>query len=260
MSEDPSYDEDAARQELAVYRTDPAVRRRSVVRNRLAIDGGETCVSVGCGPGFEPAELADATGTDGRVLGVDASPAMLALARERCVDRDGVSLLRGDAASLPIADDAVDALTAVQVLEYVATPATALAEFDRVLQSGGRAVLLDTDWRTFVWRAEDERRSQTVLDAWEERCPHPRIGTDLAPSLRDAGFTVERVEPFTIVERSLEDSFFGHNLPFVVDHARGHDDIGPGVAEAWERDVRQREERGETFVSLTQYWYVVRSV
>lgn len=258
MGDGHDYDEEAARREVAVYRTDPAARRRAVVREALALAGGETVCSVGCGPGFEPLELAARTPAD-RVLGVDASPAMLGLARERCADRDDVVFLRGDAASLPLADGTIDALTAVQLLEYLPDPAATLAEFARVLDSGGRAVLLDTDWRTFVWRAEDDARSQRVLDAWETRCPNPRIGSGLAPLLRESGFTVESVEPFTITERSLEDSFFGHNLPFVVDFAREHDDLGPEIAEAWERDVRGRDERGETFVSLTQFCYVVRA-
>lgn len=263
MSDDHEYDEEAARRELAVYRTEPAAERRALVRRQLDLgqyadrEGEATVVSVGCGPGFEPAELADELGAEGRVLGVDASPAMLSLAAKTCADRPTVDLGRGDATSLPLADDAADALTAVQVLEYLLEPEAALAEFARVLRPGGRAVVLDTDWRTFVWRADDDRRSQAVLDAWEGRCPNPRIGSALAPHLRKAGLTLERVEPFTIVDRTLEDSFFGHNLPFVADHARDHPDLGPDVAASWERDVREREERGETFVSLTQYCYVV---
>jgi len=255
---DHGYDEAAARREVAVYRTDAAARRRALVRDGLDLAGGETIVSVGCGPGFEPAELADALGPAGRVLGIDASPAMLALARERCADREGVGLARGDATGLPLPTDAADALTAVQLLEYVPDPAVALAEFARVLRPGGRAVVLDTDWRTFVWRADDDARSQAVLSAWEDRCPHPRIGTALGPLLRDAGFAVEAVEPVTVAERTLA-GFFGHNLPFFVEHAAAHEDLGPDVAEAWREDVRAREQRGETFASLTQYRWTVRA-
>ncbi|GAB3679905.1 hypothetical protein GCM10028857_01880 [Salinarchaeum chitinilyticum] len=260
MSDDHGYDEAAARQELAVYRTEPAVRRRAFVRDLLALQGGETVASVGCGPGFEPAEIADelvALDTDGHVLGFDESQAMLELARDRCGGRDGIDLHRADATALPLADDAADALTAVQLLEYLPDPATTLAAFARILRPGGRAVVLDTDWRTFVWRADGDRRSQRILDAWERRCPNPRIGSRLAPLLRDAGFSVHDVQPFTITERTLEDSFFGHNLPFVVEHARDHQAVGEQTASAWKRDVEAREERGETFVSLTQYCYVV---
>lgn len=120
-------------------------------------------------------------------------------------------------------------------------------------------MLLDTDWRTFAWRAADDRRSQAVLDAWEERCPHPRIGSELEPLLRAAGFTVDAVVPVPIVERTLEDGFFGRNLPFLVEHAAGHETVGLDDAEAWREDVLSRDACGETLVSLTQFCYVARA-
>lgn len=259
---DVQYDEEAARREVEVYRTDAAARRRALVRDRLDLDGDDTVVSVGCGPGFEPAELAETIGSDGRVLALDESPAMLDLARERCAGSDvtsaetDVTIARADAERLPLAADAVDALTAVQLLQYVPDPSAAVAAFARVLRSGGRAVVLDTDWRTLVWRADDGARSRAVIDAWIDQSPNPRIGSAVGPLLREAGFAVESVEPFTVAQRTLEDSFVGRLVPFFVDCAADHDAVGPAVAEAWAEDVRARDERGETFVSFVQYCYV----
>lgn len=256
MTDATEYDEDAAHRELAVYRTEPATERRRRVVDHLALDGDETVLSAGCGPGLEPAAIAEALGPDGRVLGLDESTAMLGLARDTRGADDRIALCRGDAAALPLATGCVDAVAAVQLLEYVPDPSATLAECARVLASDGRLVALDTDWRTFVWRAADDERSRTVLDAWAERCPHPRIGSGIGPLLAEAGFTVETVAPFTIVERTLADSFFGHNLPFVLEYAEEQAAIGPEMAAAWADDVRQRDEAGETFVSLTQYAHV----
>ncbi|WP_394354524.1 class I SAM-dependent methyltransferase [Halobellus ruber] len=79
------------------------VRRRCVAA--LGLDPGDTVVEFGCGPGVNLPVLRDAVGPDGRVVGVDITGPMLRRARG-LVDRRGwenVSLVRGDAATPPIA-------------------------------------------------------------------------------------------------------------------------------------------------------------
>jgi len=55
---------------------------------------------VGYGPGFF-ARSCKEVGSAGSVVGVDSSPAMLALAARRCEDRENVKLHEADAASFP---------------------------------------------------------------------------------------------------------------------------------------------------------------
>lgn len=52
------YTEDEAKREEAMYETQAANDRRNRVRNKLEVTPGERVLSIGCGPGFEPAELA----------------------------------------------------------------------------------------------------------------------------------------------------------------------------------------------------------
>ncbi|WP_276270651.1 methyltransferase domain-containing protein [Haloarcula litorea] len=259
MSDPLEYHEQAARQEERIYRTSAAAARRQRVRDLLEPTAGETVLSVGCGPGFEPVELAPSVGDDGCVLGVDRSEAMLALAADRCDGHERVSLAAADAAALPVADGAVDAATAVQVYEYVPDVAAALSELHRALAPAGRAVICDADWDATVWRSPDTERTARVLDAFDDHCPHPRLGSRLAPELRAAGFRIESVVPHTIVEMSLdEDAFVTHLLPAVREFAAAHAAVGPDEAEAWADDLREQDRRGETFFSYTQYCYLVR--
>jgi len=260
MGDELAYEESEARREADICRTLSMVERRRRVREVLGLGPGEGVLSIGCGPGFEPAELGTALGTSGDILGVDRSRAMLALARERCADHSGVSLARGDATELPIPDGAFDAATAVQVYEYVDELDRALSELRRVLRSGGRAVVYDTDFDSIVWRSPNPERMERVLDAWDDHCARPRLGSQLAPPLRDAGFTVDRVEPYTIVNSSLkDDTFLRHFADFLAEWTAEHDDIGPEMADDWAEDLRRCEDAGGTFFSLTQYLYLVRA-
>jgi len=163
------YDEAEARQEEAIYRTPAAAARRERVRGLLAPEPGDTVLSIGCGPGFEPAEIGWAVGNEGHVHGIDRSQAMLELARERCASLPQVTVLQGDAGDLPVADESVDAAVAVQVFEYLETVSSAVAELARVLRPGGSAVVCDADFASLVWRSPNPERMARVLKAFDDQ-------------------------------------------------------------------------------------------
>lgn len=259
MGEPLEYDEAEARQEEAIYQTPAMEDRRRLVRERLDLESGETVLSIGCGPGFEPAELAPVVGDEGQVHAIDQSEAMLALADRRCGDRPQVTLTGATATDLPIADETVDAATAVQVYRYLEALEPALEELHRVLGPGGRAVVYDSDFDSLVWHATNRDRTARVLEAFDDACPRPRLGSKLAPHLREAGFLVERVEPNTILETSFDEESFAYRLAqAIADYAAAHEAVDEGEPAAWLEDLRAVDERGETFVSLTQYCYLVR--
>jgi ArsR family transcriptional regulator len=77
--------------------------------------------------------------------GVDASRAMLALARARLA-REGLShagVRLADMYRLPFADGSFDLVLMQMVLHHADDPPAALAEAARVLRTGGRAVVID---------------------------------------------------------------------------------------------------------------------
>ncbi|KKK46680.1 hypothetical protein LCGC14_3162830, partial [marine sediment metagenome] len=68
---------------------------------------GETVLEIGPGTGWALRRLSRSVGKDGFVCGVDISPGMLAVAREKLVGRPAVLAL-GDAAALPISSERFD--------------------------------------------------------------------------------------------------------------------------------------------------------
>lgn len=261
MSDSLEYTEKEAEQEEAAYRTPSMVARRRLVRDHLDLWAGEDVLSVGCGPGFEPVELAEAVAPAGTVYGIDRSEAMLTLAERRCGDVPHVALANADATDLPIADGSVDAVAAVQIYEYVEDLETALDELHRVLRPGGRAVVYDTDFDSLVWHSTDRERTDRVLDAFDSHCPRPHLGSRLRPHLREAGLTVEHVEPNSICNTRLDEETFSYHLMEAIrDYVVDRDLLTPDEADAWVDDLRHVEKRGETFFNLTQYLYVVRKV
>jgi demethylmenaquinone methyltransferase/2-methoxy-6-polyprenyl-1,4-benzoquinol methylase len=113
-------------------------RRALVERTRAGT--GDRVLDVATGTGLVAAELVRAHGC--RVVGVDQSEPMLAVARERLAVApdllDRVELRRAEAERLPFADGEFDALTFTYLLRYVDDPGATLRELARVLRPGGR--------------------------------------------------------------------------------------------------------------------------
>jgi len=78
------------------------------------------------------------------ISGIELSPAMLAIARQRATDlgRD-VDLREGDAEHLPYDDASFDTVVCALALCTIPSPAAAIGEMKRVLVPGGRLLVLD---------------------------------------------------------------------------------------------------------------------
>lgn len=104
------------------------------------LDPGLRVGDLGCGTGRVAELLAPLVQ---RIIAVDASEEMLAMARERLGGLPNVEVRQGELESLPIADASLDAALLFFVLGYVAEPARVLAECRRVIAPRGRVVIVD---------------------------------------------------------------------------------------------------------------------
>lgn len=112
-----------------------------------------------------------------QVIGVDLSPAMLAVARAN-LERAGVrnALLRqGDIYALPVAANSCDLAIVHQVLHYLDDPARALREAARALVPGGRLLIVDfaPHDQEFLREAHAHRRlgfSSTEIEDLVDAC------------------------------------------------------------------------------------------
>jgi len=164
----------------------------------------ERVLDVGCGTGIAARRAAPHVGDRGRVVGLDASPGMLAVARA-AAGRETLTIdwKEGRAEALPFADGAFDLVLCQYALMFFTDASAALAEMRRALADNGRAVLS-------VWQGLDHHPFYELLDRAIER----HLGTsgvrDIfalgdAVELRDrvakAGFRHIEIEPFALLAR-----------------------------------------------------------
>lgn len=99
-----------------------------------------------------------------RAVGVDVSPAMLAIARAKMREADlsHVELRHGDILSPPVERDAFDLVLVHQVLHVLDDPARAVREAARALRPGGRLLVVDF--------------APHAIEALRESAAHRRLG------------------------------------------------------------------------------------
>lgn len=186
---------------ITSFGSDRSYRRRSL---RLAgLKPGMAVLDVGCGTGMTAGLAREIVGPTGRVVGVDPSAEMIAVARDK--GRLDHAIL-GTAQALPVLDARFDFLTMTFALRHVGDLRATFEEYLRALKPGGRVLILEistpsSGWRLGLLRFHMKRvvpvlaflcaRRQTarwLYDyCWDshERCVRPEV---IEKALLEAGF------------------------------------------------------------------------
>lgn len=242
------------------YSTADVVEQRARIRAKVAPKRGEHGLDIGCGPGLLTCELAREVGPAGRMVGIDTSSDMVVVSAERA-RRSALAgrteFAVGDAVELHFPAQNFDFATAVQVYEFVADLPQALNEAYRVLKPGGLLVVMDSDWDSCVWQADDVDRHARVMRAWEAHFVHPHLPALLPRLLGHAGFAVKSLSVVPIVNLHPDDTTYSGGLIDVIARfVSGKTAIPEDVAQAWAEDVRGQDLHGRYFFSLSRFLFL----
>jgi len=127
------------------------------------LDDGEQVLDLGSGAGTDSLVAAQMVGPDGRVVGIDMTPEMLAKASAgaAALKLENVEFVEGEAEQLPFGDESFDVVISNGVIDLIPDKDAVFAELFRVLRPGGRLQVADVTIQQPV--SEEGRRK---IDLW----------------------------------------------------------------------------------------------
>lgn len=201
--DDQQAREYAARLELRAQSSSEIAVRDEYV-SLLGVAPGERVLDVGCGSGAVTRTLARRVAPSGQAIGVDASPAVLKVARELAADAgvgNVVEFKQGDCRSLPFADASFDAVVAATTLSHVPDLARALAEMVRVTRPSGRVGVFDVDGDMCLFAHPDRELTRRIVAAYSDQgWVNGWLMRGLPAQLAELGITNVRTRGFMPLE------------------------------------------------------------
>jgi len=166
---------------------------------------GSTVIDVGCGCGATTIELARAVGPSGRVVGLDISEPMLALAASRLSEFGNSTTMLGDAADLPLSNLNAELIVSRFGVMFFGDPVAAFSNLRTGLVPGGRVRFAcwrpigENPWLQIPLHAVYEHAPRLPKPEPEEPGPFAFADTErVTRILTSAGFTPPTFTPLDI--------------------------------------------------------------
>ena len=220
----------------------------------LRLKPGGSVLDPGCGHGACVPLLARRVGPSGRIVGIDASQAMVVDARRRFNGSGlAVEFRQGDAVDLPFDDASFDAARADRVFMFLDDPQKALSELIRVTKPGGRIVITEGDIGTHSVDSFDVATTRTVWAALSDRSPNGWIGRRLRAMFVEARLRDIDLQLVPILSTSFAEWNHRLGVERFVSDAIADGRLQCDKANAWLDELESRDAHGRFTASAMLY-------
>ncbi|SIS92669.1 Methyltransferase domain-containing protein [Roseivivax lentus] len=178
------------------------------VFDKVPVGSMTRLLDAGCGAGMAMQLAAD---LGAAVAGIDASAALLDVARERL---PGARLERGDLEVLPFENDSFDVVTGFNSFQYATDPVAALHEAHRVTAPGGKVFIM-------TWGEPGSMEATAFVAALKPLLPPPPPGAAGPFALSEPGKLEELAARAGLTPREVFDVDSAWRYPDLATALRG---------------------------------------
>jgi ubiquinone/menaquinone biosynthesis C-methylase UbiE len=218
----------------------------------LAVHDGSHVLEVGCGTGADARALAQRVAPTGRVVAVDNSETMIAVAWERSKGMNlPVEFWLGDAHELDLPADSFDGCRSDRTFMHLRHPQQALSEMVRVARPGAQVIVFEVDFETLVVDAPDRKLARKVINAWCDSVRNGWLGRHIPALFKECRLRDIRIVPHTLMlNYELAITLVGQAT---AESAVQKGSITPAEAGAWLGFLDEADKNDQFFSTLTGF-------
>ena len=168
-----------------------------------ALQTGQTVLDLGSGGGIDCFLAAQRVGSDGKVIGVDMTPAMLdkARANQKKLGIENVEFRLGEIEHLPVPDATVDVIISNCVINLSPDKPQVFREAFRVLKSGGKLAVSD-----IVTDGPLPQAVKSSLSAWAGCVAGALDVQEYIAAIEAAGFVDVQSKPVYFEPKTIDEA------------------------------------------------------
>ena len=220
----------------------------------LQLTQGMKVLDAGCGLGDDAFRIAELIMPGGKVIGLDASVAMIEKARSHeLATKLPVQFQVGDVKALPFADNSFARCRIDRVLQHISQPQKAISELVRVLEPHGLLLAYDNDWGTFSVTSQHVEITRIIENLWSDSFTNNRIGRHLCDHFISCGLSDIKIYPGTCVINDFQTADKVYNLQKTVQKAIAEGMISASQGNGWIEELIHRTQNGSFMAALTAY-------
>jgi 2-polyprenyl-3-methyl-5-hydroxy-6-metoxy-1,4-benzoquinol methylase len=161
-------------------------------------------LDVGCGTGVAARRLARLGAFAGRIVGIDRSPDLIAVARQQAAAEglvDRIDLRVGDAAALGDLKGRFDAAIAHTLVSHVDDPLAVIKEIAACVRPGGTIAIFDGDFASWTYGGANPGAGRELAEAAIAAIvTNPHVMREFPAIARDAGLQVVVTRAYVLSE------------------------------------------------------------
>lgn len=252
------FDEKTAQQLSMLYQTDDI--REMQRRYRVWFDPkpGEKILDVGCGTGVNALALARLVGPSGKVIGIDNSEAMLAIARARALASNIEYQLQA-VEDMNFPEDSFDGVVCTQLLSYLADPVAVIRHLLAVIKPTGRVFIAETDWDTLAYCIPDKELQRKVTLCFSDHQGDGWVARRLHWMCQQAGARQMETHPYVVYNAEYSVRKYGGPLSLVIrDYLLRTGLCTEAEVQRWLQLLSEAFDNRTYFFSLTRMVYILR--
>jgi ubiquinone/menaquinone biosynthesis C-methylase UbiE len=158
------------------------IKERKLSYSSLGLINKDSYIlDIGCGLGEDCIDLANLTGNNGKVIGIDISDTLTKEATSISIKHkiNNIIYQTMDAHKLDYQDYSFDTVCIRRSLQHMINPQAVLNESLRVLKPGGRIIIIEPDRGSSILNHPNRQMTRMIMTYIEEIVRNPWIGRQL---------------------------------------------------------------------------------